>query len=178
MWGSRSIDPLFLTWALDGVEWTSTPLPLNHRGEKNPGTHWIRGRMCSRFDLDAVHCGAWRHTVTLSGIPTVQPTYRVSLLKNTILIHGSHYMDVLNHEKFACWQWRGHKFPGKYVKVFQTLITFEWSPLWSSGQSSRLQIQRSRVRFPALPDFLRSNLSGTGSTQPLEDKWGAIWVEK
>jgi hypothetical protein len=30
------------------------------------------------------------------------------------------------------------------------------SPLWSSGQSSWLQIQRSRVKFPALPDFLRS----------------------
>jgi hypothetical protein len=26
-------------------------------------------------------------------------------------------------------------------------------PLWSSGQSSSLQIQRSRVRYPALPDF-------------------------
>jgi hypothetical protein len=34
--------------------------------------------------------------------------------------------------------------------------------LWSSGQSSWLQIQRSQVRFPALPDFLRSNGSGTG----------------
>jgi hypothetical protein len=32
-------------------------------------------------------------------------------------------------------------------------------PLWSSGQSSWLQIQRSRARFPALPDFLRSPLS-------------------
>jgi hypothetical protein len=39
-------------------------------------------------------------------------------------------------------------------------------PLWSSGQSFRLQIQRSRVRFPALPDFLTSRGSGTGSTQP------------
>jgi hypothetical protein len=27
-------------------------------------------------------------------------------------------------------------------------------PLLSSGQSFSLQIQRSRVRFPALPDFL------------------------
>jgi hypothetical protein len=27
-------------------------------------------------------------------------------------------------------------------------------PLWSSGLSSLLQIQRSWVRFPALPDFL------------------------
>jgi hypothetical protein len=41
--------------------------------------------------------------------------------------------------------------------------------LWSSGQSFWLQIQRSQVRFPALPDFLRSSGSGTGSTQPRED---------
>ena len=41
-------------------------------------------------------------------------------------------------------------------------------PLWSSGQSFWLQIQRSRVRFPALPDFLNSSGSGTGSTQPRE----------
>jgi hypothetical protein len=40
-------------------------------------------------------------------------------------------------------------------------------PLLSSGQSSWLQIQRSRVRFPALPDFLRS--SGSGTDQPRED---------
>ena len=38
----------------------------------------------------------------------------------------------------------------------------------SSGQSFWLQIQRSRVRFPALPDFLSSSGSGTGSTQPRE----------
>ena len=41
-------------------------------------------------------------------------------------------------------------------------------PLWSSGQSFWLQIQRSRVRFPALPDFLSSSGSGMGSTQPRE----------
>jgi hypothetical protein len=34
----------------------------------------------------------------------------------------------------------------------------------SSGQSSWLRIQRSWVRFPTLPDFLRSSGSGTGST--------------
>ena len=39
-------------------------------------------------------------------------------------------------------------------------------PLWSSGLSFWLQIQRSRVRFPALPDFLSSSGSGTESTQP------------
>jgi hypothetical protein len=32
-----------------------------------------------------------------------------------------------------------------------------------------------RVLFPALPDFLRSSGSGTGSTQPREYNWGATW---
>jgi hypothetical protein len=46
-------------------------------------------------------------------------------------------------------------------------------PLWSSGQTFWLQIQRSRVRFLALPHFLRSKGSGTGSTQSREDNCGA-----
>jgi hypothetical protein len=50
--------------------------------------------------------------------------------------------------------------------------------VWSSGQSSWLQIQRSRVRFPTLPDFLRSIGSGTGSTQLCKDNWGATWIKK
>jgi hypothetical protein len=51
-----------------------------------------------------------------------------------------------------------------------TVFCEVWPPLWSSGHSTWLQIQRSRVRFPTLPDFLSSNGSGTGSTQPREDK--------
>jgi hypothetical protein len=43
-----------------------------------------------------------------------------------------------------------------------------WPPLWSIGQSFWLQIQRSRVRFLALPDFLRSDGSGSVSIQPRE----------
>jgi hypothetical protein len=42
-----------------------------------------------------------------------------------------------------------------------------WPPLWYGGQSSWLLTQRSWVQFPALPDFLSSNRSGTGSTQLL-----------
>jgi hypothetical protein len=45
------------------------------------------------------------------------------------------------------------------------------------GQSSWLQIQRFRVWFPALPDFLRSSESGMGSTQPRENNWGATWKD-
>jgi hypothetical protein len=41
-------------------------------------------------------------------------------------------------------------------------------PLWSSGQEFLATDPEARVRFPALPDFLRSSESGTGSTQPRE----------
>ena len=53
----------------------------------------------------------------------------------------------------------------------QTVASKIRPPLWSSGQSFWLQIQRSRVRSPALlADFLGSSGSGTGSTQPREVK--------
>ena len=51
---------------------------------------------------------------------------------------------------------------------------YYWPPLWSSGQSFWLQIQRSRVRSPALS----SSGSGTGSTQPREVNWGATWMKE
>jgi hypothetical protein len=44
--------------------------------------------------------------------------------------------------------------------------------LWSSGKTFWLEV---RVRFPALPDFLRSSGSGTGSTQPREYNWPPLW---
>ena len=63
-------------------------------------------------------------------------------------------------------------FPNTFSLVLHIQISislfFLRLPLWSSGQSFWLQIQRSRVRFPALPDFLSSSGSGTGSTQPRE----------
>ena len=56
----------------------------------------------------------------------------------------------------------------KYYSIYFIYLVCLRPPLWSSGQSFWLQIQRCRVRFPALPDFLSSSGSGTGSTQPRE----------
>jgi hypothetical protein len=60
------------------------------------------------------------------------------------------------------------------IETFPRVIDFNRLPLWSSGQSSLLQIQRSRFRFPSLLDFLRTTGFGTGSTQPRDVKWAAI----
>jgi hypothetical protein len=43
--------------------------------------------------------------------------------------------------------------------------------LWSEFLATDPEVQ---IRFSALPDFLRSNGSGTGSTQPCEYNRGAI----
>jgi hypothetical protein len=46
-------------------------------------------------------------------------------------------------------------------------------PLWSSGQSSWLQIRR--LGFDSRHYQKKSSGSGTGSTQPREYNWGATW---
>jgi hypothetical protein len=61
------------------------------------------------------------------------------------------------------------KFKHEMERRRETTKPLQFLPLWSSGQSSWLLTQRSHVRFPALPGFLSTNGSGTGSTQPL---WG------
>jgi hypothetical protein len=67
--------------------------------------------------------------------------------------------------------------PSEDIEGFMYCVVTVRLPLWSSGHSSWLQIQRSQVRFLVLPDFLRSSGPGTGSTQPREDNWGATWKE-
>jgi hypothetical protein len=62
------------------------------------------------------------------------------------------------------------------VKIFYKTGCFFRPPLWSSGQSSRLQIRRpvfdSRHYLKK-----KSSGSGTGSTQPREYNWGATWYK-
>jgi hypothetical protein len=49
-------------------------------------------------------------------------------------------------------------------------------PLWSSGQSSLLQIRRTRFDSRHYPK--KSSGSGTGSIQPREYNWGATWQKR
>jgi hypothetical protein len=77
--------------------------------------------------------------------------------------------------KFMWW----YKLPYSFTEPLSYFCYINtWPPLWSSGQSFWLQIQRSQGRFPALPDVLINRGSETGSTQPREDNWGATWIKK
>jgi hypothetical protein len=51
-------------------------------------------------------------------------------------------------------------------------------PLWSSGQEFLVIDPEVRVRFPALPDFMRSSEPETRSTRPHECNWGATWKKR
>jgi hypothetical protein len=66
----------------------------------------------------------------------------------------------------------------RQVERFCYLLSSLRPFLLPSGQTSWLEIQRSRVVFPALPNFLRSARPGTRSTQPREDNLGAILMKK
>jgi hypothetical protein len=51
--------------------------------------------------------------------------------------------------------------------------SYYWPPLWSSGQSSWLEIRRPG--FDSRHYHKKSSGSGTGFTQPREYNWGATW---
>jgi hypothetical protein len=72
-----------------------------------------------------------------------------------------------------------------FILLFLVLYEYWWTPgfisfevmtasvvYWSEFLATDPEV---RVRFPALPDFLRSSESVTGSTQPREYNWGATW---
>ena len=97
----------------------------------------------------------------------INDTERVNNVKKPVTkeiqIRAKHVARVCHHS--LC-QSRDRTAHVMYFNVANT--DAKGPPLWSSGQSFWLQIQRSRVRFPVPPDFLSSSGSGTGSTQPRE----------
>jgi hypothetical protein len=54
---------------------------------------------------------------------------------------------------------------GMWGVLQQSSLYKDFTPLWSKFLATDPEV---RIRFPALPDFLRSSGSGTGSTQPCE----------
>jgi hypothetical protein len=56
----------------------------------------------------------------------------------------------------------------KESNIFNLNARIQWSEFLATDPEVR-------VRFPALPDFLSSSESGTGSTQTREYNWGATW---
>ena len=81
----------------------------------------------------------------------VRNTTRMIYKRCKFLIFKSkqHVSAIYGHHQGLC-QLRFH-----YIRVNIIIIIINTirPPLWSSGQSFWLQIQRFRVRFPALPDF-------------------------
>jgi hypothetical protein len=80
---------------------------------------------------------------------------------------------------FKCYRWLRlfvlHIFSALFVLPHNFSIYFlEGLPLWFSGQCSWLQIQRSWVRFPTPPDFLRSGF-WMGSIRPHEYNCEVTW---
>jgi hypothetical protein len=85
-----------------------------------------------------------------------------------------------------CVVWKGMRYNEAVVahhgvlhsKLFCCLCSSFMNPYRLCGlvvKSSWLQIERPRVRFPALPDFLRSSGSRSGSTYSREYNWGTTW---
>jgi hypothetical protein len=110
--------------------------------------------------------------------------WRWFLFALPLLLEGQLLSQYFGHEPSSCIL--GTIIPSKILianvhidtGILLSLCNIMEPPQCSSGQSFWLQIQRPRVRSPALPDFLRSTAYGTGSTQPREDNWGGAWIKK
>jgi hypothetical protein len=145
----------------------SSRVPRLHNNTHTTGVHIWKG--------DKAHSSSWDETGLALRVYTQRPmscgitlfllhinlkhNTNYSYRQNRLVITTRHNICILlTHIK--C---NKRKFHVCYV------IYVAWPPLWSSDQSSWLLIQRYRVQFSALPDFLRSSGCSTGSTQPL---WG------
>jgi hypothetical protein len=125
-----------------------------------PSNHWIGGWLDPRADLDVVEMR--KIFLTMPGMELKFPCCAERSLVS-ILTELSRFL-----RQSVCLK----HLVGRHISAFDKLkvsVVELGPPLWSSGQSFWLQTQRSRVLFPALPDFLISRGSGTGSNVPRQD---------
>jgi hypothetical protein len=95
------------------------------------------------------------------------PPFRLAALYRCNHFNESKLMEFIMIQPFCYRRTHIRVFFSSYIEIKTASVVY--------GQSSWLQIQRLQVRFPALPDFLRSSASGMGFTQPRERNWGATW---
>ena len=167
-----------MTAALEGGEWSAARPGRTLPPGKTP-TNFTGGWVGPRAGLDGRE---------ISSSPGFDPGPSRTYAKPGHCLHGTYVHNLLVRwrpilrtllGRILCkkgWRIRSNNALLKLIK--EDIYIYIGPPLWSSGQSFWLQIQRSRVRSPALPDFrspalpdfLSSSGSGTGPTQPLEVK--------
>jgi hypothetical protein len=155
--------------------WPHTGLLYRLQDSSRPGETLSAPRKSCPSAILLIVCvhGFPREWTLTYGMPLVRIwASSVSISSGTLTTRFS--FPSCSHDKlfmlFVCCKMK-LSFKTEYVLII-------WRPLWSSGQSSWLQIHRSPALFPALPDFPRSSESRTGSTQPREYNWGATWKKK
>jgi hypothetical protein len=146
------------TSVTDGAEWSAS-----HLGRFNPGNGWSVWSFRSLYGVLNDALGISDYTV--SDIIERGPGIR-SLSENNRSYGRDLNYGLAEYERNAIGP------PQQTVQrtsLNNQLLILLYKTHRLCGQSVWLQIQRSRVRFTALPDFLRSGGSGTGSTQPRQD---------